>query len=342
MGHKRGIQSICIILLLLMPVSGVGEILLPSGTSFLESVEAKSVSLSDIPKWSGKAFIEINGNVPSFSSKQKSNTKIYIKYSKLDKYGRPGVAKGCLGKKTLNDEDRPPISSIKPVGWHTKKYPTIISDRYIYNRCHLLMQAAAAGIKTNQCNSYKNLITGTRYLNVDGMLPYEIEVHNYIKNTGNHVMYRVTPIYKDKELVARGVQMEAYSIEDQGEGVCFNVFCYNIQPGIKINYKTGNCKKKSDPSKEMLLALSNGASTVVDSSTSSGSSSGSETSYTGINDNSTASDAQDYVLNKNSKRIHYPWCDSVNQMKDKNKWAGHFSRAELIDHGYEPCGECKP
>ncbi len=124
------------------------------------------------------------------------------------------------------------------------------------------MQAAAAGIKEDECNSYKNLITGTRYLNVDGMLPFETRVLEYIENNKNHVMYRVTPIYKGKQLVARGVQMEAYSVEDNGKGICFNVYCYNIQPGIKINYSTGTTKKKKDPAAEMALAIQNGASTV--------------------------------------------------------------------------------
>ncbi len=310
----------------------------------IRTVNAKEVTVSDIPKCCGKASIEINNNVPMLNAEQHTVTKCFVKYSKQDKYDRPGTAKGCLGLETLYNDDRAPISSIKPVGWHTKKYPNIVSDRYIYNRCHLLMQAAAAGIKEEQCNSYKNLITGTRYLNVDGMLPYEIMVHSYIEQTGNHVMYSVTPVYKGHELVARGVQMEAYSIEDNGDGVCFNVYCYNIQPGIKINYKNGNTRKKSDSSNEMILAIKNGASTVVDpeSTSDSGSSLDDSTSYTEINDNSTADDAQDYVLNKNSKRIHYPWCNSVSQMKEKNKWPGHFSRQELIDHGYVSCGECHP
>ena len=346
--HKKNrlYRSICLILSFLILVLFAKDSAIQDAPAYhmIQTAYAKGVSVDSIPKWSGKAYTEINQGKPSFSDKQKRKTKEYVKYSKLDKYNRPRAAIGCLGPKTLNNEDRAIISAVKPVGWHIKKYPSIITDRYVYNRCHLLMQAAAAGIKTDQCNSYKNLITGTRYLNVDGMLPYELKVHNYIEQTGNHVLYRVTPVYKGRELVARGVQMEAYSLEDKGKGVCFNVYCYNVQPGIRINYKTGNAKKKDDPSKEMLLALKNGADTIVasDSAGDSGTSSGVSTTYTGISDNSTADDAQDYVLNKNSKRIHYPWCDSVNHMKDKNKWHGHFSRSELIDYGYVPCGECNP
>ncbi len=321
-------------------------------------VEAETVSLSAIPEWNGRPSVEINGNRPSFSEEQKKSINPYVKYSKQDSLRRPRTAMGCLGPETVNHEDRTPISSVKPVGWHTKKYVDIVEDRYVYNRCHLLMQAAAGGIKSKECNSYKNLLTGTRYLNTDGMLPYETAVLDYIENTGKHVIYRVTPVYQGNEKIARGVEMEAFSTEDNGAGVSFHVFCYNLQPGIEVNYSSGKTSVKDDPTEEMVLALKNGATSVkqversleyqpiesqedrsgpsVDRSSSSGGASGS------LNDNSSAEDAADYVLNTNTHRFHYPTCRSVRQMKDKNKWTGHFSRSELMENGYKPCGNCKP
>ena len=223
---------------------------------------AAAVSVEDIPDWSGSAYVDVDGGVPDFSDEPRTAADAYVSYSELDYLGRAQTAIGCLGTETLNTGDRESIGQIKPVGWETVKYPDIISDRYVYNRCHLLMQAAAAGADEDTCNSYKNLITGTRYLNVDGMLPFENELLDYIKDTGNHVLYRVTPIYNGKELIARGVQMEAYSVEDGGVGVQFNVYCYNIQPGISIDYATGHTEAMDEPSDQMRAALENGATSV--------------------------------------------------------------------------------
>ena len=190
-----------------------------------------------IPEYSGKETVPINGNKP-FWSAEEYTTKSFEVYSKLDELGRCGVAYENISIETMPTEERGEIGMIKPTGWHTVKYPEVIEDRYLYNRCHLIGYQLA-GENANE----KNLITGTRYLNVEGMLPYENEVASYMKKTGNHVMYRVTPYFKGNNLMADGVLMEAYSVEDSGAGVCFCIYAYNVQPGIDIDYSTGDSKK---------------------------------------------------------------------------------------------------
>ena len=256
--HIRKIRAFLILMIFCLLVSGSAPFAYPKAIVSY----AKSYSLSDVPSWAGKAYVKINKNKPSFSKKHKKKRTAFVKYYELDEYERPVKAYACLGPETLNDKEREGIGHIKPVGWETKKYPDIIEDLYVYNRCHLLMQAAAAGVKKDDCNGYKNLITGTRYLNVDGMLTFESRILSYIKRTGNHVLYRVTPVYVGGELIARGVQMEAYSLEDKGKGVKFNVYCYNMQPGITIDYLTGKTEAKEKPQEEMQLAIDNGATTV--------------------------------------------------------------------------------
>lgn len=196
--------------------------------------KAEAVNLSSIPAYSGNAFVVINNNVPNFSVNELKSTG-YETYSELDSLGRTGVALASVGKDTMPnpDEERGSISSIKPTGWVQAKYSGI-SGGYLYNRCHLIGWQLSA-----ENANKKNLLTGTRYFNTSGMLPFENMVADYIKETGNHVAYRITPIYDGNNLLASGVQMEAYSVEDGGEGICFNVYCYNVQPGITINYATG-------------------------------------------------------------------------------------------------------
>ena len=190
------------------------------------------VNIKDVPKYRGIPYVEINNNKPSFSDKDKDRVE---EYSKLDKLGRCGPAFANVGKELMPTSPRESIRDVRPSGWHTVKYDDILEDRYLYNRCHLIA-FMLAGENANE----RNLITGTRYLNVEGMLPFEIQVADYVKSTGNHVLYRVRPIFKGNDLVARGVQMEAKSLEDNGRGVSFNVYCYNVQPGIRINYKDGS------------------------------------------------------------------------------------------------------
>jgi hypothetical protein len=195
------------------------------------------VNIEDVPKYRGIPYVEINDNKPSFSDKDKDRVE---EYSKLDKLGRCGPAFANVGKELMPTSPRESIRDVRPSGWHTVKYDGIIEDRYLYNRCHLIA-FMLAGENANE----RNLITGTRYFNVEGMLPFENQVADYVKSTGNHVLYRVRPIFKGNDLVARGVQMEAKSVEDGGKGVSFNVYCYNIQPGIRINYKDGSSQPES-------------------------------------------------------------------------------------------------
>ena len=195
------------------------------------------VDIKDVPKYRGIPYVEINDNKPSFSEKDKDRVE---EYSKLDKLGRCGPAFANVGKELMPTSPRESIRDVRPSGWHTVKYDDIIEDRYLYNRCHLIA-FMLAGENANE----RNLITGTRYFNVEGMLPFEIQVADYVKSTGNHVLYRVRPIFKGNDLVARGVQMEAQSVEDGGEGISFNVYCYNVQPGIRINYKDGSSQPES-------------------------------------------------------------------------------------------------
>ena len=197
----------------------------------LTTNSSSSIDLNSIPKYNGEEFVAINNNVPNFDDKDKTTTS-FETYSPLDSLGRCGEAYANIGRDLMPTQKRGDISSVKPSGWINKKYDTSLVDGgYIYNRCHLIGHQLA-GEDANK----ENLITGTRYFNVDGMLPFENMIADYVKETNNHVLYRVTPIYDGDDLVAKGVQMEAYSVEDDGEGVMFNVFVYNVQPGIEIDY----------------------------------------------------------------------------------------------------------
>lgn len=199
-----------------------------------------TANLNDVPAYSGKAYAVLNNNTPKFSSAELT-TSAYEKYSPLDSLGRCGIALASCGKEIMPgaDEERGSISSITPSGWKQAKYDGV-SGGYLWNRCHLIGWQLSAENANKQ-----NLITGTRSMNVDGMLPFENMIADYIKETGNHVAFRVTPHFKGSNLVCSGVQMEAYSIEDDGDGICFNVYCYNVQPGITINYADGSSSKGS-------------------------------------------------------------------------------------------------
>ena len=192
-----------------------------------------AVSLQDVPAFSGETYVVIGDNRPLFDEEDITAVS-YEFYSELDDLGRCGYTMACIGKDLMPTEDRESISQVKPTGWKQKQYD-FVDGKSLYNRCHLI------GFQlTGENANERNLITGTRYMNVDGMLPFENMVADYIKETGNHVLYRVTPIFQGDELVARGVQMEAYSVEDSGEGICFHVYVYNNQPGVTIDYATGH------------------------------------------------------------------------------------------------------
>lgn len=267
----------------------------------------KAESTGKIPEYSGKAFVALNGNKPVFSKSELSE-KGYEKYSSLDSLGRCGVVIASLGKDTMpkKDEERGSISHVKPSGWVQATYEHI-SGKYLYNRCHLIGWQLSA-----ENDNKRNLITGTKYFNINGMLPFENMVADYIRETNNHVAYRVTPVYDGKGLVAKGVQIEAKSVEDNGDGICFNVFCYNVQPGVKINYKTGESTLEGGKKPANITTKK-----------------AEENSATGT-----------YVLNINSKKIHYPDCRYVKSMKDENKQSFKGNIKTLYDKGYTTCGNC--
>lgn len=193
----------------------------------------------EIPVYAGQPYTVIKDNVPDFTEEEKSCTDAFEYYGNLDTLGRCTVTFANVCPQTQPTEKRGTIGQVRPSGWHTVKYNDLIDGNYLYNRCHLIGYQL-----TGENANVSNLITGTRYLNVEGMLPFEDMVDNYVDETGNHVLYRVTPIFKGDELVARGVRMEAWSVEDAGTGICFDVFCYNVQPGIVIDYATGDSQRE--------------------------------------------------------------------------------------------------
>ncbi len=276
------------------PSSGDSAAPTPSPSSNTETTEADLALL----KYSGKPYAVVNGGIPSFSQ---PGTASWERYGELDRLGRCTAAEACIGRDIMPTLTRGPIGQIKPTGWHTAKYD-FVDGKYLYNRGHLIGYQLTA-----ENANERNLITGTRYLNINGMLPFEDETADYIKSTGNHVMYRVTPIFKGDELVARGVQMEALSVEDNGKGVSFNVYCYNNQPGITIDYATG--ESHTDNKKDNF---------------------------------DDGSKKQTYIVNINTHKFHKPNCQSVKKMKSENKKTYKGNRENLIKNGYSPCGNCNP
>lgn len=237
---KKSISIFLVVLLSLFIFSGCVKETPPdiesSSQTETSSTSLSEISIDDIPDFSGEPYVILNNNKPLFQEKEITN-QAFEHYSELDELGRCGVAFACLGKETMPTEDRESIGQVKPSGWQTVKYDCV-SGKYLYNRCHLI------GFQLSGENANKqNLVTGTRFLNTEGMLPFENMVADYISETGNHVMYRVTPIFKDNELVCRGITIEAYSVEDNGEGIEFYVYTYNNQPQIEINYQTGKSKQ---------------------------------------------------------------------------------------------------
>ena len=253
-----------------------------SGCSTAESEPAGTNNTNDktqlitenIPDYTDKIYVEINGNKAEFSDEDKKRTDAFELYTDLDELGRCGVAYANICKELMPTEKRGSIGMIKPSGWQLAKYDSV-DGKYLYNRSHLI-GFQLAGENANE----KNLITGTRYFNVVGMLPFENEVAEYVKETNNHVLYRVTPIFKDTELVARGVKIEAYSVEDSGKGVEFNVFIYNVQPDITINYQDGT---------------SSGSGQIVD----------------GVVKDNEEHDSEAVIGNKNTKVYHDNDCGSL-------------------------------
>ena len=284
------------------------EDILPFGSE--ESQKETPVSLDSIPEFDGETpYVKINGNLPFFTDDEITDVS-FEEYAELDKLGRCGIALASIGKDIMPTEDRGSIGMVKPSGWQTVKYD-IVNGKYLYNRCHLI-GFQLAGENANE----KNLITGTRFMNVDGMLPFENMVADYVKETSNHVMYRVTPIYDGNNLVASGVLMEALSVEDKGE-LAFCVYVYNNQPGIVINYANGES------------ALDDGSTVFPNAPEEDGTASDSENGTT-------------YVLNTDSMKFHTPDCHYAQTMSEANREAYTGTAEELITAGYDDCGVCKP
>lgn len=288
-----------------------------------EITTASLFSLSDVPAYSGKAYTSVNGNVPYFTAAELTTTS-FETYSDLDTLGRCGVTYACIGQDLMPTKERGSIGMVKPTGWHTVRYDDLVDGKYLYNRCHLIGYQL-----TGENANTQNLITGTRYLNIEGMLPFENMVADYIQETNNHVLYRVTPIFEGNNLLANGVLMEGYSVEDKGAGVSYCVFAYNVQPGIEIDYATGESKLADGAQQEEQKTATVTPTPSPEPEK--------QEPVTG----SEASQA-DYILNTNTKKFHYPTCSSVNDMKEKNKQEFFGTRDETIALGYSPCGRCKP
>ena len=286
---------------LLLTMAMLCTLLLSGCEGISPSTSSTSYSLDDLPVYSGEPYVAVHDNEPFFTQEDMT-TNSYETYSDLDALGRCGVAWANVGIDLMPTEERGSIGQVKPSGWQTVKYD-IVDGKYLYNRCHLI------GFQlTGENANEKNLITGTRYLNVDGMLPFENQVADYVKETENHVLYRVTPIFQGDELVARGVLMEGLSVEDGGEGICFCVYAYNVQPGIVIDYATGRLEGEETQPQET----------------------------------TNSSEGTAYVINTNSGKFHLPTCSSVADMSPSNRQDYVGDRQELLGQGYTPCGICKP
>ena len=279
------------------------------------------------PSYSGSSYVELNNNEPLFTDDYLTSQPFEY-YSELDSLGRCGTAFANICADLLPTEDRGEIGNIRPSGWHTVNYHELIDGNYLYNRCHLIA-FSLAGENANE----KNLITGTRYLNVSGMLPFEMKVLDYVKDTGNHVLYRVTPVFEGNNLLATGVIMEARSVED--DGLKFNVFVYNVQPGIGINYADGDSWVEGtaptptpEPTPEPTVEPT--PSPTLEPTP----------EPTAIP--TPVPTEVSYILNTNTMKFHIPTCSSVAQMSESNKEYSNASRDEIIARGFVPCKRCNP
>ena len=291
-------KIIVIIFAVLLSLFGIGKVQVNNVEKIEETSPLQKLDNGlNIPAYSGRAYIAVNNNVPFFKDSDLT-TKSFEKYSNLDNLGRCSVAYANISKDIMPTEKRGDIVSVKPSGWHSIKCDKA-DGGYLYNRCHLI-GFQLAGENANN----KNLITGTRYLNIEGMLPFENMVADYVKETNNHVLYRVTPIFEGNNLVASGVLLEGKSVEDNGDGILFNVYCYNVQPGVEIDYATGNLK--------------------------------------GENSKPVQTKKEKFILNTNSKKFHKINCSGADRINKESKKTFTGDRKELIKNGYEPCKICNP
>ena len=261
-----------------------------------------SYTLDGVPDFSGEPYVILEDNQPDFNLSDGAKDA-FEAYSDLDALGRCGPAYAKLGTELMPTEEREDIGQVKPSGWQSIRYGEN-EGTYLYNRCHLI-GFQLSGENANE----ENLITGTRYLNVEGMLPFENMVADYIKETDHHVLYRVTPVFQGEELVARGVELEGWSLEDEGEGICFHVYAYNNQPGMEIDYATGDAWPVGQKETQ---------------------------------DSAVGEESLHYVLNERTKKFHFPDCTGVASMGEQNRQDYVGTREWLIQQGYVPCGTCKP
>ena len=329
------------------------------------SAGSAAAKLSDIPEYSGALCIDINEGQPGFSADDATRGS-FMDFSELDFEGRCGTAFALIGPETVSNAERGDISQVHPSGWVQHRY-SFVDREMLYNRSHLIAHQLC-GEDANECN----LITGTRTMNAVGMTYYEELVGNYVRRTNNHVLYRVTPLFAANDLVARGVQMEAESVEDGGRAIRFNVFIYNVEPGVKIDYVTGdNWESNEIPAVTTKGEATSTRGTNADAALSQNTSGKSEASASGASNPSTsgsstagngaqaaasgsasaggdspssANDAeqQTYILNKRSHKFHRPECDGVQSMSPSNKEEFTGLRQTLIDEGYSPCKSCNP
>ena len=324
-----------------------------SGGDPVSPEPASRAGTPSFPDYSGSPYSEINNNIPDFSDSDLT-TASYESYGELDSLGRCTSCIASVGPDLMPAEERGSIGMIRPTGWHTVKYDWI-DGKYLYNRCHLIGYQL-----TGETTNEKNLITGTRSLNINGMLPFENLTADYIRQTGHHVLYRVTPVFDGNNLLASGVHMEAESVEDHGAGVMFNVYCYNIEGGVSIDYTNGESRAADSVSSPA------GSPDPFPAGTESGSAAegGSDTATSGPAPAETAvpgsagamaspgaaaeesasalPDGTTYIINKNTGKFHYPDCPSVDLMKESNKEYSADNRDDLISRGYAPCQNCNP
>ena len=303
--NMRALAMVICLALTMQFASGCGTTESAQSTQENATTIAETFDFAAVPAYDGKAYVAVNDNVPFFTEEELSSAS-YETYGELDPLGRCTVCVASVGQDLMPAEERGNIGAVKPTGWHTVKYD-FVDGKYLYNRCHLI------GYQLTGENE-KNLITGTRYLNIEGMLPFENMVADYVKETDQHVMYRVTPVFEGDNLLAAGVLMEGKSVEDNGEGVLFCVFAYNVQPGVSIDYATGE---------------SSADGTIVNDTSAQEETSQSE-------------ETQTYVLNTNTHKFHKPGCYSVEKIKPESYAEFTGTREEAIAYGYDPCKNCNP
>ena len=306
MMNRRSVLWLALLLSLCLSLAGCIGPIEPDTPDAPSLVAPDGFDLAAIPAYAGQPYVSLNGGKPYFTASE-ITAKAYESYGELDALGRCTQAIACVGDEIMPTEERGSISSVKPTGWHSVTYDCV-SGGDLYNRCHLI-----AFQLTGENANRENLVTGTTYLNHRGMLPFENMVADYVKETGNHVMYRVTPIFQGNDLVCVGVLMEGYSVEDEGEGICFNVYCYNVQPGVEIDYATG-------------------------ASWLSGETPPPETTEGSVGE---APEGATYVVNTSSSKYHKLTCRYVKTMTSNMEYSIQPKEA-LEAAGYEPCGVCKP